>query len=223
MTTLPQLIDALAKVDGRDHATLTQFGRVLREAGLLPTGKRGGGAPRMSPETGATILMATQGAFMPKDGPKAVTDIRSYELCDTFPDEIPYPFSKISDCQNCGEAMAELISIVPEIIDFMCSDIGPDPIEKQGRALRLVCRNMAPTSLRVRIFGGNLEILLHHFDKGPIVKIHYQLNLDLFDSGFYKDFTRWDRQVQVTFSLKTLIEIHACVSGETKFQEIAAG
>ena len=44
MAKLPALVDALAAADYRSRATIDQIARVVREAGYIPTTKRGSGA-----------------------------------------------------------------------------------------------------------------------------------------------------------------------------------
>lgn len=76
MATLPNLIDVIAKIDGRDHATLDHMARLIRDAGFIAKGKRGRGAIDMTARDAANLLLGLNGAEAPGDAPAAVSRLR---------------------------------------------------------------------------------------------------------------------------------------------------
>ena len=65
MARLPALIDALAAVDGRPRGAVDHVGRVIREAGLIQTTKRGRGAAEMTARDAAWLVIGLYGADQP--------------------------------------------------------------------------------------------------------------------------------------------------------------
>lgn len=77
---LPALVKALAEVDEREEATLNHVARLIREAGHLPTTKRGPGSANMGPREMANLLIAANGTDLPRNAPNAVTQFRSLSV-----------------------------------------------------------------------------------------------------------------------------------------------
>jgi hypothetical protein len=80
LARLPALIDAYAAFDGRDHATIKLIARTIREAGLIPTTKRGSGASTMSEREVVNLLLGANGAEAPVAAPQAVDRLRRLAL-----------------------------------------------------------------------------------------------------------------------------------------------
>ncbi|MGR3478026.1 MAG: hypothetical protein ACU0EX_10870 [Sulfitobacter sp.] len=207
MATLPKMLELIQPFDGRDEGTLLQFGRVLREAGYIPAGKRGKGAPDLGLEHAANLLLGTYGAASPKDGPKAVANLRTlepwggveghfHEKCEVFQD--------IMEKETFGEAIEELILGVPEIataivriMDPDCTLSPEDEAEWQSKA----ARGMGPADVKVRLYPTRAAILVMQGER-PLWECNYMFNDDRMSE--YNDVMNADRKTITEFSIKTL-------------------
>ena len=206
MTTLPKLIEIIQPYDGRDKSTLMQFGRVLREAGYIPKGKTGKGAPNMCLEHGANLLLGTYGAASPKDGPKAVFNLRSletyrfegdfHEKCEVFPD--------IMEKATFGEAIEELILGVPEIATSIVRIMDPDCAlseEDEAEWRCRVYRGMGPAVVNVKMHAVGAEITVDQCGR-ILWRASYCINDDLIDH--YVAALNADRKPITQFSMHAL-------------------
>lgn len=119
MSKLPALVSALAECDGRPRETLEHIARVVREAGYIPTTKRGSGAAEMTSREIANLILGANGADSPKDAPLAIDRFRSLRLHDCFlqhGERSLETFKRISETQNFGEALELLIDGTPDVI-----------------------------------------------------------------------------------------------------------
>jgi hypothetical protein len=73
---LPAIVAKYADFDGRDLAAIKHIARTIREAGLIPTTKRGSGASPMSDREVANLLLAANGADSPAEAARAVLRLR---------------------------------------------------------------------------------------------------------------------------------------------------
>lgn len=62
MARFPALVDALARVDGRDRGVLDHMAREIREAGLIQTTKRGRGSADMTSLDAAHLILGVYGS-----------------------------------------------------------------------------------------------------------------------------------------------------------------
>lgn len=127
MAKLPALVTALAEVDGRERQAVEHIGRTIRERGYIPTGKRGGGAAEMTAREAANLIMALNGADLPKEAPVAIDRFRSLRMwwggtakelkaqSESFEGQ-PEPIQAAADCRTFGEALEVLIDGVPDLI-----------------------------------------------------------------------------------------------------------
>lgn len=220
MATLPQLIDVFAKHDGRDHSTLTQFGRVTRESGFIPGGKRGRGAPHMTSANTATLLLGIYGSASPKDAPDTITRLSTLRPFDVSDDAgIPEALSEIGKAATFGEALEEAIISAPDLA-VMCADYvqqarNGKPLSDKSRNLLVAqaIEGRGVVRFRVEIAGLSAEMSL----TSPWGKTHwkarYAVDDELFTGGFYSDPSKFDRRVSVTFGLPTLISLFECLTG----------
>ena len=88
----PSLITAYSRSDGRDFTAIQHFARTIREAGLIPTTKRGRGAAPVTEREAVNLLLAANGADSAPDAPRAVRRIRMFRQSG-FP-EIPGRFER---------------------------------------------------------------------------------------------------------------------------------
>ena len=114
MVRLPALITEYAKLDGRPRSTIAWYARLAREAGKLPTTKRGLGASHMGVREAVNLILACNGAEDPKEGAGAVDRFRSckgvsYDLEDIEDEEM----REIGLQSTFGQALEELIRQTP--------------------------------------------------------------------------------------------------------------
>ena len=116
MVRLPALITEYARLDGRSRNTIAWYARLAREAGKLPTSKRGRGASQMGVREAVNLILACNGVEDPKQGADAVDRIRSYK---GFPYD--FDFEELEDDgmreiglePTFGKALEELIRRAP--------------------------------------------------------------------------------------------------------------
>ncbi|MBY6262236.1 hypothetical protein EI613_09955 [Azospirillum sp. 412522] len=122
MARLPALVTALAKFDGRDRAALEHVARAIREAGYIPTTKRGVGAANMTAREAVNLLLAVNGADSVKDAPLAVDRFRSLELHDHLiaPECDLALFREIIGHQTLGQGLECLIDGMGEFLAAAC-------------------------------------------------------------------------------------------------------
>ena len=208
MATLPKMLELIQPFDGRDEGTLLQFGRVLREAGYIPAGKRGKGAPDLGLEHAVNLLLGTYGAASPKDGPKAVANLRTLEAHDfngRFHEKCEV-LRDIMEKKTFGEALEELIVGVPEILTSIVGIMDPDKrfSEEDETAWRLrTARGMGPADVMVTLYPAGAKIAI---DQGGRIlwEARYSVNADRFMAGDYNDAANADRKSVTKFSIRTL-------------------
>jgi hypothetical protein len=79
MTTLSELVNTIAKVEGIDPATVTLIARSVREAGLITTGGRGPSAARMTYRDAANLIIAVNASPTAREAPHTVQVYRALE------------------------------------------------------------------------------------------------------------------------------------------------
>lgn len=98
MAKLPAIIELISQHDTRTLATITNYARVLRDAGVLPKGKRGRGAPEMHQTEVADLVIGLAGASDAVDAPYAVRILKNAKL---------YPQAELQG-EGAVDAQAEL-------------------------------------------------------------------------------------------------------------------
>lgn len=91
MASLPDLVDALARIDGRDRGTIDYAAREIREAGLIQTTKRGRGSASMTALDAAHLLLGLYGGKGRGTAAEAAGTLGSLPLLDFFPPSKPLP------------------------------------------------------------------------------------------------------------------------------------
>src|ERR1700704_3688635 len=79
MTTLSELVNTIAKVEGIDPATVTLIARSVREAGFITTGGRGPSAARMTYRDAANLIIAVNASPTAREAPHTVQVYRALE------------------------------------------------------------------------------------------------------------------------------------------------
>lgn len=118
MAKLPALVSALNRHDGRDRATLDHIARVIREAGYIPTTKRGSGASEMTAREAANLFLGANGADTPREAPLAIDRFRSLMRFDAWSREehdVPQVLRDIKAATTFGEALERLIDGMGEL------------------------------------------------------------------------------------------------------------
>lgn len=124
MARLPALLEAIAKVDGRERATIDHYARLIREAGLIPTTKRGVGASAMTVREAANLLIGLNAAETPKDAPSSVIRVRSLLANAGFvarwlrQSEWSPVFEGLREARTFGDALERLIDATPALLLF---------------------------------------------------------------------------------------------------------
>jgi hypothetical protein len=202
------MLEIIQPFDGRDSGTLLQFGRVLREAGLLPAGKRGKGAPNMGLDHTANLLLGMYGAASPKDAPKAVANLRTLEALNfegTFQDECEV-LRDVMERGTFGEAIEEIILGVPELIDAALQllrkqkTLTPD---EESRWRISTAQGMGPASVNVVLYPAGAEISITQSTR-ILWKAEYTVNDDRFMEGAYNEALNADRRTSTEFSIRSL-------------------
>ncbi|MDH2327836.1 hypothetical protein QCN27_13275 [Cereibacter sp. SYSU M97828] len=122
MAKLPAIIDLIVKHDTKSVATISNYARVLRDAGILPKGKRGRGAPDLHPTEIADLVMGVAGAGDAVDAPHAVEMLRGAKLLPKIElehegivdaDHELRHWSIADCCEDFGMLLASLLSDEP--------------------------------------------------------------------------------------------------------------
>lgn len=132
---LPGLVKVLAEGDERGEATLNHIARMIREAGHLPTTKRGPGASDMGVREAANLLIAVSGSDVPTNAAAAIEQYRSLQFSRSerergFDLGQSGWWTKIKSASNFSEALQHLISLTAddreEILREFATHLGYD-------------------------------------------------------------------------------------------------
>jgi len=121
MAKLPALIETLSRHDERDQSTLEHVARTVREAGYIPTTKRGVGASGMTIGAATNLFLALNGCDAPKDAARAVDRFRSLqlrELTAVAPEQDD--LQKLLTAETFGVAIERLIDCSNSISKWLC-------------------------------------------------------------------------------------------------------
>lgn len=232
MAKLPALVTEVAKIDGRPRETVEHIARVIRERGYIATGKRGGGAAEMTIRDAANLLLALNGADVPKDGPLAIDRFRSLLQFVTMPpgkgsrtqlglyESYPNTIRDILNVRTFGEAMDSLIENVPGMVasfrQYHHRKIKDIDFENHGRIRDIDPKDLDKTfysSLRLRHFG--LDVTLARY--AVMIEVYTTKEGEKiveFVTSFIQDHDKepsfygnsWrDRDIEVTIGAPTLI------------------
>lgn len=219
MARLPQLINALAVVDGRRIGTIEHVSRVLRKEGLLVSGQRGAGAPAMNFADAANLLIAVNAADALVDAPEATRLMRSLRPAGEVNDQIPYPLPDIELQENFGDALGVVIMGAPQIVDLIEAFIDErygSPYSSRDRAAfcRQIRLGMGPVVFKIVLARTFARLSIESVDAHP--KVEWQRRYYL-PSEMLSNVARafqGDRKVSVEVGLPTIIALHECISGK---------
>ncbi|EPR08449.1 hypothetical protein M527_09885 [Sphingobium indicum IP26] len=221
MAKLPALVTALAEVDGRDRKSVEHIGRTIREAGYIPTGKRGSGAAEMTPREASNFIIALNGADTPKDGPIAIDRFRSLRqyykgtskdfraYVDSFEGQ-PEAMQDVADSRTFGEALEALINGVPSLVmsfhhfakeQYPTNDGSSYWDEKLMSAFRLT---MFGVEVEFERYAAKIDMfIMNGSERNVQCEVRFIQDQDR-ETGFYG--VSWpDRRVRSTIGMPTLI------------------
>ena len=121
MARLPALVDALAEVDLRGHATLHHIARLVRDAGEITSTKRGAGGAKMEYRDAATLLMAACGDINPLG---ALAAAKRLQMLEPIPadamrtmqrEDLPAHFEWLREPTNFATTLTRLIENAPPV------------------------------------------------------------------------------------------------------------
>lgn len=214
MATLPKMIQAFKPLDGRDEATLTQHGRVLREAGLIPGGKRGVGAPHMTARHTAILLLGIYGSATPKDAPEAVDRIG--DLRHHFTDGLLHEIFDRFVGVTFLDTLENMIARAPEIVGFLFKIVkeNQDWTEDQlNLHVQQMQRGGGLIDMTVEI-GGTAARIKAKWGDDELLDSIFMVDGDRFMAGEYNARINADRKVTVSFSLRTIAALYEAMAGD---------
>ena len=220
VATLPTLVSAMAEVDGRDRKSVEHIGRVIREAGYITSGKRGGGAPDMTPREATNLIIALNGADLPKEAPVAIDRFRSLKqyysgtaqsiqgYVDKY-DHLPKPMQDAMDVHTFGEAIEALIEGVPDMVasflQYYMQGYERDRDDALKHLLPMLRLGSFGVDVTFRRYSGLIEMFtMQGSDRRVEFEARFTHDPDRIDSDFYG--RQWpDRKVQSTIGFYTLL------------------
>ena len=202
---LPALISEYARLDGRSRNTIAWYARNAREAGKMPTTKRGRGAAYMGVREAVNLILACNCAEDPKEGANAIERFRSYEpfvYNDILYNDIrgKEELDKIENCdireigleRDLGKALEKLIHLTPRLFETL------DETLKYWRPERSVKERFIEIT-------ASYEIRLT-LDK-------YSATISLSEEPFYV------RDIP-NFEIKNIVKIYYCAAGMKQLRKI---
>ena len=127
MARLPALAEAVAGFDFRPPSLIAQFGRQVRDDGLIVSRGKGTAASDMTFADAATFLMAVCGAYGPAGAKRAVLGLRELELFhsdDMDRDllaQLPSGFAFLREGLNFGRVLEHMIAEAPALARWEAS------------------------------------------------------------------------------------------------------
>ena len=210
MATLPILVSAVAAVDGRDRATIEHTARIIREAGFIATGKRGGGAAEMDFAAAANLLIGLNAADAPKDAPAAIAFIRQLKK-RRMANETGWPIlDEVAAAETFGEALERFLSGAAELFDVAAALL----VTAYGEGhLRQVAVGLGPISFAIEIGRSSARLALESPGLEKKVQWAEEYTADAFDPAYHQR-AGFDRHVTVSVGAPTIIKIYTTITGE---------
>lgn len=222
MTKLPGLVGALAECDERERATLDHVARVIREAGLIPTTKRGSGAADMTLTAAANLLIAANTGGIPKAAAMTVIQYRTLVPRNTGqPDPKDGIYARINAARDFGQALEFLIEGAPKLLrtftDYMDVTYGGQQSDALYKFKTEMLNYGKFASVEVTFAGptpyASIRIITPYAEVPVPYQREFMVDVDLVMEGFYQE-VRSDRRYTVTVGLKTLLKLFGAVSDE---------
>jgi hypothetical protein len=229
MARLPALIDALSACDPRERKSLDHIARVIREAGHIPTTKRGGGAAEMHAREAANFLIAANGAEQPKDAAFAVDRFRTLVRFAPLNNTGSETLSKVYAAETFGAALEKLIEGTDELwlslVRFVTE--GHPNSSSEFNRYQIVSLTkpggleLSNTKLTVSLarWVASISLETRRSDSDPNnygkwqteFEAKYIQDTSLISTGFYGP-EQLDRRVKVSFGLPTIWSVWSCIT-----------
>ncbi|MCC7046733.1 MAG: hypothetical protein IT562_08490 [Alphaproteobacteria bacterium] len=222
MSKLPALVSALSDCDERGRSTIEHIARVVREAGFIPTTKRGAGAAEMTIREAANLLIAANASETPKEAAMVITPYRALTpLHHRSSDDALPILSEILTAQNFGVALERLIELAPTFLGALSAHIDEafKDDSEDGRAILkdLMLKRGHHAGIGVVFHRPTLVASIRLWLTNMRAEWHFNVDASLLMRGHYPD-TRRDRETSVKVGLKTLLKLWAAVAVEDAAQ-----
>jgi hypothetical protein len=233
MARLPELCEAFFAVDGRDHATIRNFARVVREGGYIATTKRGVGASEMTSRDAANLMIALEGCEAARDAVDTVERLRALKarpmaaalnaLAGTE------PYRSIARSETFGEALERTIDSVPGLLMDFAAAIAEDGGEDGGQFFTAMAAGLvlfdqiSITFSRTTAIIERIAVRPGSGDQSKQTLFRMLFILDA--AGFKKQMAapnRSDRNVSVRVGMPTLVSVWKALHGEAAYAEACA-
>jgi hypothetical protein len=169
MAKLPALISTLSQHDERDRSTLEHIARTIREAGHIPTTKRGIGASGMTTEAAANLFLGLNGCEAPKDAAQAVERFRSLRLRElTVHESEQDVLRKVATAENFGIALEHLIDGSSSISKSLCGFLDAGFDERLSTAYK---QNLLNLNWRLLPIQFDIVLQRHPYGARVILKV----------------------------------------------------
>jgi hypothetical protein len=221
MAKLPTLVTVLADVDGRERQAVEHIGRTIREAGYIPTGKRGGGAAEMTAREAANFIIALNGADSAKECPLAIDRFRSLrqymkgtykefeQYVESFEDQ-PEAMQVVADSRTFGEALEALVEGVPTLMEPFLTfakeqyPTNDGPSYWDSNLLSAFRLGMFGVNVEFRRYAATIDLFVMNGSARKVqCEVRFIQDQDR-AAGFY-GVSSPDRRVQSTIGMPTLI------------------
>ena len=198
--------------------TLAHVARVIRERGLMTTTKRGVGAAEMTIRDVTNLLIALNGAQVPKDAPDAVEHYRSFSRSYPPQQRPGYPELEYQafNASTFGDALEKLIAAVPILVEavrnrhnqFYMNERGGDYADTDAKDFLLALRS-ADCGVEISFNKAYATIALYDKDESDdrrnYILSSFVLNRKHSRSSYQRQWA--DREVTVSVGLLTLMAV----------------
>ncbi len=213
MAQLTELLRVLQPLDGRDEQTLYNSARKLREEGLLPKGKRGSGAPELSFEDAANVLLGVVGSTRSVDAADRCRLLGGLKNI-----QMDWTSESFEPARLLRDSLTDLLSNLPQNFNLIANAISSaEKIKGKSKVRQRLCDcvlNRGPVALNLLLRGRSARLEVITSSGAILVFADYvsDPNETLHKEAF--DRRAKDREVVVQFGLMTLVATHYAVGSE---------
>lgn len=210
MARLPALIARYAECDGRPRKTIGWYARVAREAGKLPTTKRGSGAAHMGVPEVVNLLLACNVAEEAKDGPRIIEQLRSLRPrpSENAADLESHALRAVVSQPDLGSALEELVRRSPELFDDLKAIVKRENPNADEDFYRSAVRRSIGIDVTLWRYGAEIEYWRSPgVIRTPEICMKYLPDVHRMFNGFYAPEPSQDRTVRVILSFRTFLRL----------------
>jgi hypothetical protein len=225
MVRLPALITEYARLDGRPRSTIAWYARLAREAGKLPTTKRGRGAAEMGVREAVNLILACNCAEDPKEGANVIKKYRSYEVYEkNIGSEIDWWLDKeIDEIENSdireialepnlGTALEKLIYLTPSLFKTlykMNQHFDPEKSDKERftdiAATHNISLSIKEDEVKIKIKEHASVMIEDRFEKNNIEIMYVEDQYKQFSKMYTREPVTKFRHVETTLGFGVFI------------------